>query len=227
MLPIPPGSRRQIPIHLPNAPTLPSFVPTSSIFGRCWWLVVAIGLASVAAYFSVTGMTRIFDGASIAIIAMASMMEGGKLIGAVWVCRHWRTTNWLQARMIRTWARTNAAWTCSKSEPATPSRPRPHARPSASSASGTRGTQRAAIFGTIQPIVLRLPRNAPGYGSTVQPAGKLVRLIWASLTPIVVCEDRKSDSGVGSMQGFAQPAWHSQGSKGCSSLPRSSQDDVG
>jgi hypothetical protein len=58
-------------------------------------LGVAIGLAGVAAYFSVTGMTRIFPGATIAIIAMASMMEGGKLIGAAWLSRQWRATNWL------------------------------------------------------------------------------------------------------------------------------------
>jgi hypothetical protein len=62
-------------------------------------LVVAIGLATVAAYFSVSGMTRIFPGSTIAIIAMASMMEGGKLIGAAWLSRHWRATNWL-LRMI-------------------------------------------------------------------------------------------------------------------------------
>jgi hypothetical protein len=48
-----------------------------------------------------------------------------------------------------------------------------------------RGTQQTAIFGSIPPLVLRLPRNALGYGSIVGPAGKLVRLIYANLTAIV------------------------------------------
>jgi hypothetical protein len=58
-------------------------------------LSVAIGLAGVAAYFSITGMTRIFPGATNAIIVMAAMMEGGKLTGAAWLSRNWRAVNWL------------------------------------------------------------------------------------------------------------------------------------
>jgi len=60
------------------------------------------------------------------------------------------------------------------------------ARPSASSVSGTRGTQRTAIFGSMPPLVLRLPQNALGYASIALAVGKLVRLIYASWTAIVV-----------------------------------------
>jgi hypothetical protein len=58
-------------------------------------LLAAIGLAGIAAYFSVSGMTRIFPGASIAIVVMATMMEGGKLTGTAWLSRNWRAMNWL------------------------------------------------------------------------------------------------------------------------------------
>jgi hypothetical protein len=52
-------------------------------------VLVAIGLAVIAAYFSVTGMTRIFPGAEMPVIIMASVMEAGKLTGAAWLSRHW------------------------------------------------------------------------------------------------------------------------------------------
>jgi hypothetical protein len=57
-------------------------------------LTVALVLAGVAAYFSVTGMARIFPGANEAIIAMAAVMEGGKLTGAAWLSRNWRSMGW-------------------------------------------------------------------------------------------------------------------------------------
>jgi hypothetical protein len=50
--------------------------------------------ACVAAYFSVTAMTRIFPGATIAIVVIAAMMEGGKLIGTALLSRNWLATNW-------------------------------------------------------------------------------------------------------------------------------------
>ncbi|MBO0758729.1 MAG: hypothetical protein J2P54_23015 [Bradyrhizobiaceae bacterium] len=57
-------------------------------------LTVALVLAGVAAYFSVSGMARIFPGANEAIIAMAAVMESGKLTGAAWLSRNWRTMGW-------------------------------------------------------------------------------------------------------------------------------------
>jgi hypothetical protein len=44
----------------------------------------AIGLASVAALFSVKGMVQLFLGTPVLIIAMASMMEASKLVTAGW-----------------------------------------------------------------------------------------------------------------------------------------------
>jgi hypothetical protein len=52
----------------------------------------AIGLASVAALFSIQGMVQLFPGAPLLIIAMASMMEAAKLITAGWLARRWRAT---------------------------------------------------------------------------------------------------------------------------------------
>jgi hypothetical protein len=49
-------------------------------------------LATVAAYFSVSGMTEIFPGAPGAVIALAGTMEATKLVTAGWLARHWRST---------------------------------------------------------------------------------------------------------------------------------------
>ena len=52
-------------------------------------LAVAVVLAVIAAYFSVSGMTRIFPGAELAVIVMTATMEAGKLAGAAWLSRNW------------------------------------------------------------------------------------------------------------------------------------------
>jgi len=57
--------------------------------------VAAIGLASVAALFSVRGMVQMFPGTPLLIVAMASMMEASKLIAAGWLAKRWRTTAWV------------------------------------------------------------------------------------------------------------------------------------
>jgi len=54
----------------------------------------AIGLASVAALFSIKGMVQLFPGAPLLIIAMASMMEASKLVTAGWLARRWRAIVW-------------------------------------------------------------------------------------------------------------------------------------
>jgi hypothetical protein len=54
----------------------------------------AIGLASVAALFSIKGMVQLFPGAPLLIIAMASMMEASKLVTAGWLARRWHATMW-------------------------------------------------------------------------------------------------------------------------------------
>jgi hypothetical protein len=49
-------------------------------------------LAGVAAYFSVSGMTEIFPGAPVAVVALAGAMEAAKLVTAGWLARHWGIT---------------------------------------------------------------------------------------------------------------------------------------
>ena len=55
----------------------------------------AAALASVAAYFSVSGMTEIFPGAPGAVVALAVTMEATKLVAAGWLARHWRMTGFI------------------------------------------------------------------------------------------------------------------------------------
>jgi len=62
----------------------------------------AIGLASVAALFSIRGMVTLFPAAPLLIIGMATMMEASKLIAAGWLARRWRTCHavWRVALMV-------------------------------------------------------------------------------------------------------------------------------
>ena len=57
-------------------------------------LVAALALATVAAYFSVTGMAEIFPGATVAVMVLAATMEAGKLVIAGWLATHWRRVGW-------------------------------------------------------------------------------------------------------------------------------------
>jgi MarR family protein len=57
--------------------------------------IAALALAGVAAYFSIRGMTVLFPGAPLAIVAMAAAMEIGKLATAAWLARHWRASSWM------------------------------------------------------------------------------------------------------------------------------------
>ncbi len=55
----------------------------------------AIGLATVAAWFSIKGMVVLFPGSPQAIVVMAATMEAAKLVTAGWLARRWRTTAWI------------------------------------------------------------------------------------------------------------------------------------
>ena len=50
----------------------------------------ALSLATVAAYFSILGLTAIFPGAFWAIVLMGGTLEVGKLVTAVWLHRNWK-----------------------------------------------------------------------------------------------------------------------------------------
>src|SRR6266446_1670871 len=54
----------------------------------------AIGLASVAALFSIKGMVQLFPGTPVLIVGMAITMESAKLVTAGWLARRWHVTAW-------------------------------------------------------------------------------------------------------------------------------------
>src|SRR5258706_6549545 len=95
-----PKARRQLmgkqeapsaPLTVSAAPTVPEAVPaTPERASRAFALVAALALATVAAYFSVTGMAEIFPGAPAAVMVLAATMEAGKLVVAGWLAAHWR-----------------------------------------------------------------------------------------------------------------------------------------
>ena len=49
-------------------------------------------LAGCAAWFSIRGMTLLFPGAPVAVIAMTVAMESAKLVTAGWLASRWRAT---------------------------------------------------------------------------------------------------------------------------------------
>jgi hypothetical protein len=75
--------------------------------------ITAIGLASVAALFSIKGMVTLFPGAPVLVIAMASMMETGKLVAAGWLARRRRATAWIWHLVLVTLIATPRACTLS------------------------------------------------------------------------------------------------------------------
>ena len=83
------------PLTVSAAPTVPEAVPaTPERASGAFALVAALALATVAAYFSVTGMAEIFPGAPVAVMVLAATMEAGKLLVAGWLAAHWRRVGW-------------------------------------------------------------------------------------------------------------------------------------
>ena len=54
----------------------------------------AFSLAGAAAFFSVTGLSKLFGGAQEAVIIMASSLEFSKLVTASFLHRYWKTIDW-------------------------------------------------------------------------------------------------------------------------------------
>lgn len=52
-------------------------------------LLVALSLSTVAAYYSIIGLTAIFAGAVIPVIIMGSFLEIGKITTTVWLRKYW------------------------------------------------------------------------------------------------------------------------------------------
>lgn len=58
-------------------------------------LLVALALSTVAAYYSIIGLTAIFAGAVIPIIVMGSILEVGKITTTVWLRKYWKRCSWI------------------------------------------------------------------------------------------------------------------------------------
>ena len=58
-------------------------------------LLVALSLSSVAAWYSIIGLTAIFAGAVIPVIIMGSILEIGKITTTVWLRKYWNRASWV------------------------------------------------------------------------------------------------------------------------------------
>ena len=59
-------------------------------------LIAALSLATVAAYYSVFGISKLFSSQASAVILMAGILEASKLITASYLERFWKSIHWLQ-----------------------------------------------------------------------------------------------------------------------------------
>ena len=53
----------------------------------------AISISAIAAGYSIIGLAALFSGATVAIIAMGSALEVGKLVAASWLYQNWKNPN--------------------------------------------------------------------------------------------------------------------------------------
>jgi hypothetical protein len=101
-----PNDMQQAPVApptVPVAPTMPTAIPAAREYtSRAFALVAALALATVAAYFSVTGMAEIFPGDPVAVMVFAATMEAGKLVIAGWLAAHWRRVGWSMRAVLVT-----------------------------------------------------------------------------------------------------------------------------
>jgi DNA repair exonuclease SbcCD ATPase subunit len=59
------------------------------------YLISALAISAIAAYFSVIGLATIFPGAITAVVIMGGVLEIGKIITAIWLHRNWKTAPFL------------------------------------------------------------------------------------------------------------------------------------
>lgn len=63
--------------------------------------LLALALAACAAYFSVIGLAKLFAGAGLAVVTMASVLEASKLIIASFLHNQWSSINaWLRGYLV-------------------------------------------------------------------------------------------------------------------------------
>jgi len=65
-------------------------------------LIAALSLATVAAYYSVFGISKLFSSQASAVILMAAILEASKLITASYLERFWETIHWLRKTYLIT-----------------------------------------------------------------------------------------------------------------------------
>jgi len=58
-------------------------------------LLVALALSTIAAWYSIIGLTTIFAGAVIPVIIMGSALELAKITTTVWLRKYWHRAGWL------------------------------------------------------------------------------------------------------------------------------------
>ena len=58
-------------------------------------LLVALALSTIAAYYSIIGLTAIYAGAFIPIIVMGTILEIGKITTTVWLRKYWHKAGWV------------------------------------------------------------------------------------------------------------------------------------
>jgi hypothetical protein len=63
--------------------------------------ISAIAVAGSAAFYSVFGLSKLFSGATLAVIIMAGSLEFAKLVTATFLYRYWKKINlWMKAYML-------------------------------------------------------------------------------------------------------------------------------
>jgi hypothetical protein len=58
-------------------------------------LLVALSISTIAAYYSIIGLTAIFAGAVIPVVVMGSILEVGKITTTVWLRKYWHRAGWM------------------------------------------------------------------------------------------------------------------------------------
>ena len=78
------------------------------------WLALftSIGIAGIAAYFSILGMATIFAGAYIGTIVMMSALEFGKLVTAAFLHIAWDKLNYMKYYLVTSVAVSYTHLTC-------------------------------------------------------------------------------------------------------------------
>ena len=68
----------------------------NSKYFHIWIGLSALLIAGSAAAFSVYGLAKLFSGAFLSVVVMASSLELGKLVAASFLYRYWNFINWFQ-----------------------------------------------------------------------------------------------------------------------------------